>query len=116
MMRSIDGRNALAASGIAALLASGCCLGPLVLVTLGFSGAWIGNLSALEPYRPWLIGAAVLTLSLAWYPIFRPPQACRAGKTCAAPRRRMVYKLIFCFVTLLVAVAIGFPYVLPLFY
>ena len=41
------GRGALAAGGLAAILASTCCLGPLVLVTLGFSGAWIGNLTVL---------------------------------------------------------------------
>jgi mercuric ion transport protein len=37
--------------GLAAILASTCCLGPLVLVALGFSGAWIGNLTVLEPCR-----------------------------------------------------------------
>ncbi|EMR15037.1 mercuric transport protein, partial [Klebsiella quasipneumoniae] len=34
-----------------------CCLGPLVLIALGFSGAWIGNLTVLEPYRP-ILGSA----------------------------------------------------------
>ena len=38
-----NGRGALFAGGLAAILASTCCLGPLVLVALGFSGAWIGN-------------------------------------------------------------------------
>jgi mercuric ion transport protein len=37
------GRGALAAGGLAAILASACCLGSLVLVALGFSGAGIGN-------------------------------------------------------------------------
>ncbi len=34
-----SGRGALAAGGLAAILASACCLGPLILVLLGFSGA-----------------------------------------------------------------------------
>ncbi|EBC2754274.1 mercuric transport protein, partial [Escherichia coli] len=42
-----NGRGALFAGGLAAILASTCCLGPLVLVALGFSGAWIGNLTVL---------------------------------------------------------------------
>ncbi|MCL6483096.1 MAG: mercuric transport protein, partial [Janthinobacterium lividum] len=46
------GRGALFTGGLAAILASACCLGPLVLIALGFSGAWIGNLAVLEPYRP----------------------------------------------------------------
>ena len=44
-----NGRGALFAGGLAAILASACCLGPLVLIALGFSGAWIGNLTVLEP-------------------------------------------------------------------
>ena len=57
-----SGRSALAAGGVAAILASTCCLGPLVLVALGFSGAWIGNLTALEPYRPIFHLAALMRL------------------------------------------------------
>ncbi len=33
-----NGRGALFAGGLAAILASACCLGPLVLIALGFSG------------------------------------------------------------------------------
>jgi mercuric ion transport protein len=57
-----NGRGALFAGGLAAILASACCLGPLVLIALGFSGAWIGNLTVLEPYRPIFIGAALVAL------------------------------------------------------
>lgn len=59
-----NGRGALFAGGLAAILASTCCLGPLVLVALGFSGAWIGNLTVLEPYRPLFIGASGAVLRL----------------------------------------------------
>src|SRR3546814_7335443 len=58
-----NGRGALFAGGLAATLASTCCLGPLVLVALGFSGAWIGNLTVLEPYRPIFIGVALVARS-----------------------------------------------------
>jgi mercuric ion binding protein len=53
------------AGGVAAILASTCCLGPLDMILLGFSGAWIGNLTALEPYRPFFIGVALVALFLA---------------------------------------------------
>jgi mercuric ion transport protein len=55
-------RAALLAGGLAAILASTGCLGPLVLVALGFSGAWIGNLTVLEPYHPIFIGAALVAM------------------------------------------------------
>ena len=111
-----SGRGALAAGGLAAILASTCCLGPLVLITLGFSGAWIGNLTALEPYRPIFIGAALIALFFAWRRIFRPADACAPDDVCAVPQVRTVYKVMFWIVTALVLIALVFPYVLPLFY
>ena len=72
MTEQQDGRAALAAGGLAADPASTCCLGPLVLIALGFSGAWIGNLTLLEPYRPIFVGAALVPLYFAYRRIFRP--------------------------------------------
>lgn len=106
----------LAVGGIAAVLASTCCLGPLMLVALGFSGAWIGNLARLEPYRPWFIGAALIALFFAGRRIFRKAEACAPGEVCALPRPRRAYKLIFGIVSALVIVALAFPYVARLFY
>ncbi|MGE0113595.1 MAG: mercuric ion transporter MerT [Steroidobacteraceae bacterium] len=109
-------RTALFTGGLAAILASTCCLGPLVLVAMGFSGAWIGNLTALEPYRPVFIGAALLALFIAWRRIYRPVQDCKPGEVCALPQVRSTYKIIFWFVAVLVVVALAFPYVVPFFY
>lgn len=111
-----NGRGALATGGVAAILASTCCLGPLVLISLGFSGAWIGNLTVLEPYRPIFIGAALVALFFAYRRIFRPVQDCKPGEVCAIPQVRGSYKLIFWIVTALVLVALAFPFVLPFFY
>lgn len=56
------GRTLLAVGGIlGAMLASACCVLPLALVTLGVSGAWIGNLTMLDPFKPYI---AVVTLAL----------------------------------------------------
>jgi len=113
---SQNGRGALVVGGIAAILASTCCLGPLVLVTIGFSGAWISNLTVIEPYRPFFIGAALLALLFAYRRIFRPTQACKPGEVCAIPQVGATYKVIFWIVAALVVVALAFPYVLPLFF
>jgi len=111
-----NSRTALIAGGLAALLASACCLGPLVLILLGVSGAWIGNLTALEPYRPYFIGAALIALFFAGRRIFRPAQACKPDDVCAVPQVRTAYKAIFWLVAALVLLALVFPYILPLFY
>src|SRR3990167_786988 len=116
MNESQTERGALFAGGLAAILASTCCLGPLLLVALGFSGAWIGNLTALEPYRPLFIGAALVALFFAWRRIFRPAQVCKPGEVCAIPQVQATYRLIFWVVSVLVLVALGFPYVVPFFY
>lgn len=111
-----NGRGALAVGGVAAILASTCCLGPLLLIMLGFSGAWISNLTVLEPYRPIFIGAALIALFFAWRRIFHSVEACKAGEVCAAPQVRGAYKILFWLVAALVAIALVFPYVAPFFY
>ncbi len=98
------------------IFACTCCLGPLVLLGLGFSGAWIGNLTVLEPYRPIFIGAALVARFFAWRRIFHPVEACKPGEVCAIPLVCHTYKLIFWLVAVLVWVALGLPYVLSLFY
>jgi len=111
-----SGRDALLVGGVVAILASTCCLGPLVLLALGFSGAWIGNLTALESYRPVFIGIALVLLFFSWQRVWRPAAACAPGDVCAIPQVKRAYKLLFCVVALLVFVAFGFPYVAPWFY
>ena len=111
-----NGHGALFAGGLAAILASTCCLGPLVLVAQGVSGAWIAKLTVLEPYRPLFIGTALVALFFAWRRIYRPTHSCKPGEVCAIPQVQATYKLIFWIVAALVLVALGFPYVLPFFY
>lgn len=114
--RPPSARGALLAGGLAALLASTCCLGPLVLITLGFTGAWIGNLTALEAYRPAFIAVALAALFLAWRRIWPPASACLADAVCARPQVRRAYRLLFGLVAAMVLVALSFPFLAPLFY
>ena len=111
-----NGRGALAAGGLAAILASACCLGPLVLLSLGIGGAWIANLTALEPYRPLFIGLALLALFFAGRRIFRPAAECKPGEVCAIQPVRAGYKLLFWAVAALVLVGLTFPWIAPWFY
>jgi len=111
-----SGSTALFAGGLAAILASTCCLGPLILISLGFSGAWIGNLTVLEPYRPFFIITSVVALFFAGRQIFRPAQLCNPGEVCALPRARRMYKFLFWSCTILVLVALVYPYVARFFY
>ena len=109
--------GALALGGLAAILASACCLGPLIFVSIGLGGAWLSSLTALEPARPVFLLAAFAALGYAGYRIFRrSPQVCAPGEICALPETQRIYKIIFWIAVALVIIAIGFPYVAPFFY
>lgn len=110
------GLHSLLAGGLATLLASTCCLGPLVLITLGFSGAWISRLSVLEPYQPIFIGAALVALFFAGKRIWRPVAQCAPGELCALPRVRRGYQILFVGVCALLLMARVFPLMAPWFY
>ena len=110
------GGRSLVAGALAALLASTCCLGPLVLISLGLSGAWIGKLTVLEPYQPIFIGAALVALFFAGKRISRPVTHCAPGEFCALPRVRLGYQILFVGVCLLLLSSLLFPLIAPWFY
>lgn len=116
MKSSKSGAYTLIAGGVAALLASACCVGPLVLVLLGFGGAWVSNLQVLEPFRPVILGIAVVSLVLAYRKIWTPAQVCEPGTACAMPQTKLMYKVLFWLVALLILASLGFPYIAPYFY
>lgn len=108
----MDQKKSLKAAIITAVLASICCVGPLVLLALGISGAWIGNLSALEPYRPFFMLITALFLGYAFYKIYRKPKAeeCEPGSYCANPKSDKINKISLWTVTLIVVVLFSIPY------
>jgi mercuric ion transport protein len=110
-----SGLWALLTGGLAAVLASTCCLGPLVLIALGFSGAWIANLTALEPYRPLFFALSGGALLLTWRRLRRPTAVCTPGQICAVPRVHRADWALFWLTAGLVGVALLFPFVHPLF-
>ena len=61
-MVSFKVNRSLLAGTLATIGASVCCVGPLALLMLGISGAWIAHLSAFEPFRPWFVAATLLFL------------------------------------------------------
>src|ERR1700674_3561894 len=81
-----SGNGFLVAGILAAIGASVCCVGPLVLLALGVSGAWISSLTALEPYRPIFIGLTLLFLAGAFHRLYLARRVCMPGSACANPR------------------------------
>lgn len=59
----------ISGSIITSLLASICCIGPLILAMLGLTG--VAAFSFLEPLRPYLISASVVLFGFAFYFVYR---------------------------------------------
>ena len=114
-MATLNVKSSLVAAILAAIGASVCCVGPLVLLALGIGGAWIGNLTALEPYRPIFIGLALLFVALAFRRLYLTQEVCAPGAPCADPRTARRQRSIFWLVSTLLLGLIAVPWLVPLF-
>lgn len=117
-MNPDGGRKGLIATGgvIGAILASSCCIAPLLLVTLGVSGAWMGNLTALAPYQGYFVIATLVFLGAGyWYVYWKPKKACEDGSYCASPASDRVVRIALWVATGLIALSLAITYILPYF-
>lgn len=108
-------KSSLVAGALAAVGASVCCVGPLVLLALGIGGAWIAHLTALEPLRPWFITTTLLFLGLAFRRLYLQPQVCEPGAACADPKVLKRQRLIFWGVATALLALLSVPWFAPLF-
>ncbi len=97
---------------VGALGAAACCITPLVLFSLGVTGAWIGNLAALAPYQAYFVAPTLALLALGYVMIYRKPKAVN-GAICANPALGRVTKPALWAATALISAALAFPYVAP---
>ena len=111
--KAVPGPRLLSLGGIvAALGAASCCVIPFLLFTVGVSGAWIGNLTALEPYQPIFAAVSLGFIGLgAWRLRRRAKVACAEGY-CATPRADRIARIGLWIGGILVVVAVVFPYVI----
>ncbi len=91
-MPSPVGKTLAAATGgiVAAVVSALCCVGPLVAVFFGLSGA--GLAATFEPLRPYFVAGTAGALGFGFLVLRREERrACEPGTLCASPlaRRRM---------------------------
>jgi len=106
-------KGSLIAMIIAGITASACCIGPFVLLTLGISGSWISNFSALEPLRPVFIGITAIFLGLTYRKLYILPKSCDIDSPCANPAYLRKQRMTFWIVTVAVIAIITFPWYGP---
>jgi mercuric ion transport protein len=110
------GRTGLIAAGsiLGALAATSCCILPLMLFSVGISGAWIANLTALAPYKPYFAAGTLALLGYGYYLVYvKPRQACSGG-SCTRPLPSRLVKSSLWIAAALVVAALAFDYVAPL--
>lgn len=112
----LTGKSSLIASAAAAIGASVCCVGPLVLLALGVGGSWLGHLTAMEPYRPFFVGLTLIFLAFAFRQLYLVPQVCAPGTPCADSNTIKRQRRIFWIVGVLLLSLLAVPLLAPLFY
>lgn len=114
--RPVDSRTktSLAGGVLAAIGASACCAGPLVLLSLGIGGAWIGNLTKLEPVRPLFIIATIIFLGFAFRRLYLTPAICAPGAACANLRVQKRQRILFWVTAAVVGLIVSSTWLLPL--
>jgi mercuric ion transport protein len=96
-------------SVVGGILASACCIGPLVFALLGISGAAFAQ--RFEPFRPYLLVITYAVLGGAFYLTYRPPAAaCGPGGTCGMPRTNRFGKALLWIAAAIVLLATTFPW------
>lgn len=103
----------MAAGGIVgAILASSCCILPLLFLSLGLGGAWMGNLTALAPYQPIFTMITFGFLGYGYYLVYWKPKTDYAeGEACARPIPNRIVKTALIAATLLVLTAMVVQYI-----
>jgi len=98
----------------AAILASLCCIGPILVLTLGVGA---GLASTFEPLRPWFTGLTAIFLAVGFYTVYgRKPavqggcDCCATDTACAVPRSRTRDKVILWTATVVAVTLWTFPY------
>lgn len=118
-------RTAMSLGAIgAAFLASLCCIGPVLFVTLGVGA---GLASRFEPLRPFFTFLTVALLAAGFYTVYGrkgaaisdevsastagavSAEADEAGASCTVPRDRKRDKVLLWVATLIVVVLLTFP-------
>lgn len=96
----------------AALLASLCCIGPVLFVTLGVGA---GFATRFEPLRPLFTFLTIALLGLGFYSVYgrhRATMSAASGDgdgTCAVPRSRRRDRILLWIAALVALVVLTFP-------
>lgn len=100
-------------SVLSALLASLCCIGPVVFSIIGAGS--LGFAAAFEPYRPYLMAMTVIFLGAGFYFTYRKREVKCEDGSCKVESASTVNKIILWVAAVIAAVFMFFPQILTMF-
>lgn len=100
---------------LAAIGASICCVGPLLLLSLGIGGAWMSALTSMASVRPFFILLTLGFIGLGYRKLYLISENCEANKACAVPEDKHKQQMIFWIGSALVLLLLAFPWYAPVF-
>ena len=108
--------GSLLAGTAAAIGASACCAGPLLLVAVGVGGAWGSRLAALQSLQPLFVAISIAFFAVAFRRLYAKSEECVVGEACAVPAARHRQRFLFWVVMPAALALMSFPLYAPLFY
>ena len=106
----------LAAGVLAAVGATACCFGPLLVITLGLGGAWAANMKGLEPFQPVFLVLTLGFMGFAFHRLYVRPKRCAPGQACELPHVLRRQRLAFWIAGAIIAIMAAFPLFANYFY
>ncbi|HXG38100.1 MAG TPA: mercuric transporter MerT family protein [Bacteroidota bacterium] len=94
-------------SVVAAIIASLCCIGPVVVALIGVGS--IGAFAVFEAYRPYFFALTVLLLALAFYLTYRKREVICADGSCKIESAGRWSKITVWLAAGIAVVAVAFP-------
>ncbi len=110
-------KNAAYTGLFAAIVASLCCITPILALIAGTSGI-ASTFSWIEPFRPYLIAITVIVLAFAWYQKLKPKTQEEIDCACEEDDKPsfLQSKLFLGIVTAFAMIMLAFPYYSQVFY
>lgn len=106
----------LGAGLLAAIGATACCFAPLLIVTLGFGGAWAARMKGLEALQPVFVALTLAFMAFAFHRLYIRPRNCVPGEACELPRVLRRQRISFWIVALAILLMALFPLFAEYFY
>jgi len=110
MSNSSTSNRPLLLAIVAGIGASACCIGPLLLLSLGLGGAWVGNLTAMEPYSGYFTAITFVILAVVFHKLYVATKQCDEGEACGNPKILENQRIIFWVVSIILIAMMSFPY------